>query len=104
MQYYTSMASRWGYHDGMSPEGGWFSRGRSPRENHHPEGDIPSYYTSRENTLIPFDESHVSKLLATCVSVGSLTAVTIRRISTRCQGNDVLAPVVKVPFHDSLYC
>ena len=26
------------------PEGGWFSRGRSPRENHPPEGDIPSCY------------------------------------------------------------
>ena len=62
------------------------------------------YYTSREDTLIPLDESHVSKLLATCASAGSLTAVTIRRISTRCQGDDVLAPVVKVPFHDSLYC
>ena len=35
------------------------------------------YYTSRENTLILLDESHVSRLLATCVSVGSLTAVTI---------------------------
>ena len=66
--------------------------------------DIYIYYTSRENTLIPLDESHVSKLLATCVSVGSLTVLTIRRISTRCQGDDVLAPVVKVPFHDSLYC
>ena len=32
------------------------------------------YYTSRENTLIPLDESHVSRLLATCVSVGSVTA------------------------------
>ena len=62
------------------------------------------YYTSREDTLILLDESHVSKLLATCASAGSLTAVTIRRISTRCQGDDVLAPVVKVPFHDSLYC
>ena len=37
-------------------------------------GSIPSYYTSRENTLIPLDESHVSRLLATCVSVGSVTA------------------------------
>ena len=36
--------------------------------------DIVVYYTSRENTLIPLDESHVSRLLATCVSVGSLTA------------------------------
>ena len=62
------------------------------------------YYTSRENNLIPLDESHVSKLLATCFSIGSLTAVTIRRISTRCQGDDVLAPAVNVPFHDSLYC
>ena len=62
------------------------------------------YYTSRENTLILLDESHVSRLLATCVSVGSLTAVTIQRISTRCQGDDALAPVAKVPFHDSLYC
>ena len=26
------------------------------------------------------------------------------RSSARCQGDDVLAPVVKVPFHDSLYC
>ena len=43
-RYYTNMTSRWGYHDGMSPEGGWFSRGRSPRENHPPEGDIPSWY------------------------------------------------------------
>ena len=66
--------------------------------------DNISYYTSRENTLIPLDESHVSKLLATCVSKGSLKAVTIRRISTRYQGDDVLAPVVNVPFHDSLYC
>ena len=32
------------------------------------------YYTSRENTLIPLDESHVSRLLATCVSVDSVTA------------------------------
>ena len=62
------------------------------------------YYTSREDTLIPLDENHVSKLLATCASAGSLTAVTIRRISNRCKGDDVLAPVVKVPFHDSLYC
>ena len=68
------------------------------------EENIWFYYTSRENTLILLDESHVSKLLATCVSIGSLTAVTIRRISARCQGDDVLAPVVKVPFHDSLYC
>ena len=44
------------------------------------------YYTSREDALILLDESHVSKLLATCVSVGSLTAVTIQRIRTRCQG------------------
>ena len=66
--------------------------------------DSADYYTSREDTLIPLDECHVSKLLATCASAGSLTAVTIRRISTRCQGDDVLAPVVKVPFHDSLYC
>ena len=35
------------------------------------------YYTSREDTLILLDESHVSKMLATCFSVGSLTAVTI---------------------------
>ena len=61
------------------------------------------YYTSREDTLILLDESHVSKLLATCVSVCSLTPVTIQRISTRCQGDDVLALVDKVPFHDSLY-
>ena len=66
--------------------------------------DSADYYTSGEDTLIPLDESHVSKLLATCASVGSLRAVTIRRISTHCQGDDVLAPVVKVPFHDSLYC
>ena len=66
--------------------------------------NIMYYYTSREDTLILLDESHVSKLLATCVSVGSLTAVTIQCISTCCQGDDVLAPVVKVPFHDSLYC
>ena len=33
-----------------------------------------TYYTSRENTLIPLDESHVSRLLATCVSVGLVTA------------------------------
>ena len=66
--------------------------------------NIVMYYTSRENTLIPLDESHVSKLLATCFSIGSLTAVTIQRISTRCQGDDVLAPAVNVPFHDSLYC
>ena len=28
------------------PEGGWFSRGRSPRENHPPEGrhSIMAYY------------------------------------------------------------
>ena len=62
------------------------------------------YYTLREDTLILLDESHVSRLLVTCVSVGSLTAVTIQRISTRCQGDDALAPVVKMPFHDSLYC
>ena len=66
--------------------------------------NVLEYYTSREDTLIPLDESHVSKLLATCASAGSLTAVTIRRISNRCQGDNVLAPVVKVPFHDSLYC
>ena len=66
--------------------------------------NIAYYYTSRENTLILLDESHVSRLLATCVSVGSLTAVTIQRISTRCQADDALAPVAKVPFHDSLYC
>ena len=35
---------------------------------------IHIYYTSRENTLIPLDESHVSRLLATYVSVGSVTA------------------------------
>ena len=29
-------------------------------------------------------------LLATCATVGSLTAVTIQRFSTRCQGDDVL--------------
>ena len=34
------------------------------------------YYTSREDTLILLDESHVSKMLATCFFVGSLTAVT----------------------------
>ena len=44
------------------------------------------YYTSREDTFMLLDESHVSKLLATFVSVRSLTAVTIRRTSTRCQG------------------
>ena len=38
------------------------------------EDDNLSYYTSRENTLIPLDESHVSRLLATCVSVGLVTA------------------------------
>ena len=47
----------------------------------------------------------MSKLLTTCVSVGSLTAVTIQRISTHClEGADVLAPVVKKTYHDSLYC
>ena len=65
---------------------------------------INTYYTSRENTLILLDESHVSKLFATCVSVGSLTAATIQRISTRCSRADVLAPVVKEPFIDFLYC
>ena len=45
------------------------------------------YYTSREDTLILLDKSHMSKVLATCVSEGSLTAVTIRRNDTRCQGN-----------------
>ena len=53
------------------------------------------YYTSRGDTPILLDESHVSKLLATCVSVGSLTAVTIQRIITRCQGDDVLAMYVQ---------
>ena len=42
------------------------------------------HFTSHEDTLILLDENHVSKLLATCVSVGSLTAVTIERISTQC--------------------
>ena len=65
-----------------------------------PRGYISFYNTSREDTLILLDESHVSKMLATYVSVGSLTAVTI----------DVMTPVVKepwivnLPFHDSLYC
>ena len=42
------------------------------KEDSHP--NISIYYTSHENTLIPLDESHVSRLLATCVSVGSVTA------------------------------
>ena len=42
------------------------------------ECTIDIYYTSREDTLILLDESHVSKMLATCFSVGSSTAVTIR--------------------------
>ena len=25
VDYYTNMTSQWGYHNGMSPEGGWFS-------------------------------------------------------------------------------
>ena len=52
------------------------------------------YYTSREDTLILLDESHVSKMLATCVSVGSLTAVTIRRNDTRFQGTLNCKPTV----------
>ena len=67
-------------------------------------GIIKTIIIPHVRILILLDESHVSRLLATCVSVGSLTAVTIQRISTRCQGDDALAPVVKVPFHDSLYC
>ena len=70
-----------------------------------PLGDIPSgyphwhgifvyYYTSREDTLILLDESHVSKMLATCVSVGSLTAVNIWRNDTRCQGTVNCKPTV----------
>ena len=51
-------------------------------------------YTSREDTLILSDESHVSKMLATYVSVGSLTAVTIRRNDTRCQGTVNCKPTV----------
>ena len=43
------------------------------------------YYTSLENTLILLDESHVSRLLATCVSVGSVTGVATQGV----------APVVK---------
>ena len=62
------------------------------------------YYTSREDTLILLDERHVSRLLATRVSVGCLTAVTIQHLSTCCQVDDVLAPVVMVLFYDSLYC
>ena len=52
------------------------------------------YYTSRENTLILLGESNVSKLLATCAFIGSLTAVTIRRIGTRCQGAVDCKPTV----------
>ena len=80
------------------------TRGRQSCWQPHRDVIFVYYYTSREDTRIPLDESYLSKLLATCVFVGSLTAVTIRRIGTRCQGDDVLAPVVKVPFHDSLYC
>ena len=36
-QYYTNMPCECGYPDGI-PEGRWFSRGRSPSENHPPEG------------------------------------------------------------------
>ena len=32
------MPCQCGYPDECLPEGGWFSRGRSPRENHPPEG------------------------------------------------------------------
>ena len=59
-----------------------------------PVNDIGCYYTSREDTFILFDESHVSKMLATCVSVGSLTAVTIRLNDTRCQGTVNCKPTV----------
>ena len=48
--------------------------GLSTPNNYYTTPTIPIYYTSRENTLIPLDESHVSRLLATCVSVGSVTA------------------------------
>ena len=57
-------------------------------------GVILFYYTSHENSLILLDESHVSKLLATFVSVGSLTAVTIRRIGTHFQGAVNCKPTV----------
>ena len=52
------------------------------------------YYTSREDTRILLDESHVIKLLATRVSVGSLTAVTIHRNGTHCQGAMNCKPTV----------
>ena len=52
------------------------------------------YYTSREDTLILLDESHVSKMQATCVSVASLTAVTIRRNDILCQGTVNCKPTI----------
>ena len=55
---------------------------------------ISSYYTSREDTLILLDETHVSRLLATFVFVNSLTAVNIQHISNRCQGDDVFAYII----------
>ena len=52
------------------------------------------HYISCEDTHILLDESHVSKMLATCVSVGFLTAVTIRRNDTHCQGTVNCKPAV----------
>ena len=49
---------------------------------------------SRMMPIMLLDESHVSKLLATFVSVCSLTAPTIRRTSTRCQGAVNCKPTV----------
>ena len=66
----------------------------------HTRGSAPNtfakfdYYTSREDTLILLDGSHVSKMLASCFSVGSLTAVTRRRNDTRCQGTVNCKPTV----------
>ena len=39
----------------------------------HMESSNCFYYTSHEDTLILLDESHVSKMLATYVSVGSFS-------------------------------
>ena len=101
----TNMTSLWDcQHDslplvsivtlGLRPRVPMLTRGRQSCWQTHRDVIFVYCYTSRENTLILLDESHVSKLLATSVSVGSLTAVTIRRIGTRCQGAVKCKPTV----------
>ena len=67
--YYTNMTSLWGCQHDCLRRVSIVTLGLRPRVTGR-----YSYYTSREDTPILLDESHVSTLLATCVSVGSLTA------------------------------